>query len=970
MTTLKQVERWENELKGWGTNVQPSNLMPSPTTEEQQPNPVVEQGISTPEPELVKQETPFEKVSRWERGEPLSLIDKALQEGDTRKAEILTDWEKGIKDIVGDEKEEPFKFTTTEPLRSVTHKGYEEKPEELPESQFGVLGDIGSGIASGIVQLTEMAHRTARAFDAPGGIDVVRDFTTNQIAYLNNLQKEYPRVFQPSKQTQRNVVRNAIYGGFSAIIPSVGAGALGLALAPAAPIAAFALGAGGIFATSEFDTYIEDAQKKGKTYNESLPYAIASGIVEGGGEAIADLIGGKLLGLNKAALLPFKNSVKGMLHKNIARLFGTLVKPMPIEVGTEIGQESGETWIRNLQGISDEDPLKQGMQAIGPSIVMTLLFGAGGAYHNKQQRKALEKVLVDKEVSPEQRMQAVKVISESIKRKDSDLAENWEATAKMYIDNQMAIPIDIEISDFIANKGQIKGRITQRGKKPKEDIDKTIEALKKDYQAGTITDANLDAIKAVASPGLLKRWDEITAKPKVVKEPVDKTKAKIKKLENRITETVKTLNKANKEEDSDQKAKTISHLNNRIKGMQAKLGEYQKEAGLTVEEFIPKQKAEKALEDVEETPVEPKKGDIQPQIEEEEEEAISTPAPDIEEAPVTPEKGIEGDKEIKPVGIFEEGTKIPEQGRNVSAIELDDGTIYYDTKAVIHSDMLKNNPDIPVDRVVDGGFIVDGKYVRGSADAASIGRQAKAKKIVANRIIKDEKESQPQKVTGKFALSDNHIVEEGTKLGEEDTMFIQTADGTVYESSKIGSPTHGHIMLNFPELEGKEVIGRGMRNDKGEVTWIEGGPEKEKVKPKKDLPKAVEAQHKKQAKKLGIDFIGMQDVKGKPSFPMFDDPKTKDFFSVKEGQTVEGELKKVRDKFKKAEEAKKAKAKEPEFPTYTDKQLKGIKVEVTALDGKTGEKVTVPEDAAKALDEAKKDVTEYQKILDCLTGKS
>ena len=101
---------------------------------------------------------------------------------------------------------------------------------------------------------------------------------------------------------------------------------------------------------------------------------------------------------------------------------------------------------------------------------------------------------------------------------------------------------------------------------------------------------------------------------------------------------------------------------------------------------------------------------------------------------------LQGGKRVAPVqdtGIFKEGMNIPEQGRNVSAVELEDGTIYYDSKAKIHADMLENNPNIPVDRIVDGGFIVNGKYVRGAADAARIGRQAKAKKAVAERLQKD-----------------------------------------------------------------------------------------------------------------------------------------------------------------------------------------------------------------------------------------
>lgn len=68
-------------------------------------------------------------------------------------------------------------------------------------------------------------------------------------------------------------------------------------------------------------------------------------------------------------------------------------------------------------------------------------------------------------------------------------------------------------------------------------------------------------------------------------------------------------------------------------------------------------------------------------------------------------------------------------GRNISAVKLDDGTVYYDTEAKIHADMI-DNLGIPPERIVDGGFIINGKYVTGGADAPRIGRQNLAKRKV------------------------------------------------------------------------------------------------------------------------------------------------------------------------------------------------------------------------------------------------
>ncbi|MDY6857285.1 MAG: hypothetical protein SWO11_21800, partial [Thermodesulfobacteriota bacterium] len=55
-----------------------------------------------------------------------------------------------------------------------------------------------------------------------------------------------------------------------------------------------------------------------------------------------------------------------------------------------------------------------------------------------------------------------------------------------------------------------------------------------------------------------------------------------------------------------------------------------------------------------------------------------------------------------------------------------------------------------------------------------------------------------------------------------------------------------------------------------------------------------------------------------------------------------------------------------EKPKYTEDQLKGIKVETTAIREATGEKIKIKEDATAALDSAKKDINEYKKLLNCL----
>ena len=74
----------------------------------------------------------------------------------------------------------------------------------LPESKTGILGDIGSGIAKGVLGFNEMAWRGLRSLDPPGGIDVVRDLATRGLKDVKSTEEDYPRIFKPSRQTMQS----------------------------------------------------------------------------------------------------------------------------------------------------------------------------------------------------------------------------------------------------------------------------------------------------------------------------------------------------------------------------------------------------------------------------------------------------------------------------------------------------------------------------------------------------------------------------------------------------------------------------------------------------------------------------------------------------------------------------------------------------------------------------------------------
>ncbi|EFK06726.1 DNA repair protein [delta proteobacterium NaphS2] len=355
----------------------------------------------------------------------------------------------------GNERLKRFKDESSS-LKPLRQEGQRYHKKDLPEGKFGVLGDVGSGLIAGVLDAAEMPWRAARAFDPPGGTDIVRDIATGQVNWFQRQHKEHPKLLGPSQGTLESPVRKAIYGGFRAIVPSVSAIAAAGAVAATTPVglpAALAIGPATLFGASQFDRYIEQAEKAGKTYEESVPYALASGAVEGGGEALANVIGAKIFGITGD--LPLKNAmgpVKEMLTQRMGAFLGKFLKEMGVEVGTEVGQESGEALVAKMQGISDDDPLKAGMEAIGPAIVMTLLFGAGGSLYDAQNRKTITASLIDGDADPEIRRAAVDKIASALIKKDKGIGEQWKSMASAFVDEKRPIPIDVPTADLLAKR--------------------------------------------------------------------------------------------------------------------------------------------------------------------------------------------------------------------------------------------------------------------------------------------------------------------------------------------------------------------------------------------------------------------------------------------------------------------------------------------------------------------------------------
>jgi hypothetical protein len=281
---------------------------------------------------------------------------------------------------------------------------------------------------------------------------MVRDATTAGIETIRGWEDEYPRIFKPSEDTGDSWFRNAVYGGMKGIIPSMTFGGLGAVAGSfvGSPLVGFALGAGGVFAASEYDQFMEDAESNGIPRSEAQPYAIASALVEGLGEGVADYLGGRLLGIKGLAIEPFKTTIKKMMKISGTTMAKNMLKQLPVEVGTEMAQGGSQTFLRNLAGMDAGNPWKAAVESIGPAMVMTMAFGVAGAGKQSIQLRNARKVLEDGDANPVQRKNAADFVTFHLNKVDKNLAELWRFNTDQYIKAGYGIPIDRKTSEYLA----------------------------------------------------------------------------------------------------------------------------------------------------------------------------------------------------------------------------------------------------------------------------------------------------------------------------------------------------------------------------------------------------------------------------------------------------------------------------------------------------------------------------------------
>ena len=211
----------------------------------------------------------------------------------------------------------------------------------------------------------------------------------------------------------------------------------------------------------------------------AAPYI--TGGIETAGETIGNMALLRLLGPLAPAVPLAKAGAKQILKTTIGR-FGKqlLLKTLPTEITTEIGQQFGEASVEKAYNIRpDAQPIKEAMSVIAPTAIMTIVSGSAGGTYQNIQASTLLKSLTNPEIEAGKRHDAVNAVAGIISGqedvKDKPISNLWLHYAHGQIDNNLPIDIDTSIMDI--------GETTT----PEPTPESTLTNIKAAFDAGEIT---------------------------------------------------------------------------------------------------------------------------------------------------------------------------------------------------------------------------------------------------------------------------------------------------------------------------------------------------------------------------------------------------------------------------------------------------------------------------------------------------
>lgn len=272
---------------------------------------------------------------------------------------------------------------------------------------------------------------------------------------------------QQTADKETSPVKAAFSQGARMIGPSLApAGAVGAAIA-ATPLTGTAalLATAGLstipMALAQAQETLDKAERAGVSREEAIPAARGTGAIEWGGETVGTYLGGKLLlGVGSTLFKKFGGakaaetaSAKILSEISDSKFLPTYLKQLAQtyigEIGTEIGQASGQAAVEKAYGIDTTTPLEAGKAVVAPTAAMTTLlapFGIPGHMAAQSQKNSIKSALNDPETPDEIRVAAARLVHDQLKTVDPVAAKNWAANATVGISADL--PIDLH-PDFL-----------------------------------------------------------------------------------------------------------------------------------------------------------------------------------------------------------------------------------------------------------------------------------------------------------------------------------------------------------------------------------------------------------------------------------------------------------------------------------------------------------------------------------------
>lgn len=350
----------------------------------------------------------------------------------------------------------------------VEEDAYQRQVQKARMDTPGIFGELGRSLMRGVTQTVPQSIGKGIQWLNPdsGGIQAVEEAGKTIERFGDANVKRFPGITMSKAAEEagdwnpRKWVASAGESIAQSVTPII-VGAAGAAIGgPVAGVAAGLGTLGGMFyAGTAEDTY-RSAKEKGLSDEDAMNLANITGGVEAGGELVADLIPIKIFGgLGKAA----KGSIIKSLtsRKPVKAMIGDVARTIVGEELTESGQQAIQTYAAEKYGVADQGVMESVAEVWGPTLITSLMFGAGGIGYNSAHRAKVRKALANPNVNPEERVNAVMEVTKAANDVDPTVGKNFFNQASRLLSENKPVIID---DDEFYNIGSIPapGGITDK----------------------------------------------------------------------------------------------------------------------------------------------------------------------------------------------------------------------------------------------------------------------------------------------------------------------------------------------------------------------------------------------------------------------------------------------------------------------------------------------------------------------------